>query len=123
MGAGGRVTVADLRAGKLPLNAVVCVTGVLTYFDSSASVLVVQDRTGAIRFDRVNVPELLYGQQVEVCGATRLAQSGMSLVRPAVKRAGSAGFPVARRTSPAEWLAGKVDWQWIGSHADYDKRF
>ena len=86
MGAGGRVTVADLRAGKLPLNAVVCVTGVLTYFDSSASVLVVQDRTGAIRFDRVNVPELLYGQQVEVCGATRLAQSGMSLVRPAVSR-------------------------------------
>jgi signal transduction histidine kinase/CheY-like chemotaxis protein len=107
------VTVADLRAGKLPLKAAVCVTGVLTYFDSSASVLVVQDRTGAIRFDRVNVPELLYGQQVEVCGATRLAQSGMSLVRPSVKRAGSASFPVARRTSPAEWLAGKVDWQWI----------
>jgi signal transduction histidine kinase/DNA-binding response OmpR family regulator len=113
IGPGGRVSVADLRAGNLPLAASVCVAGVSTYFDSSASVLVVQDRTGAIRFDRVNAPELLDGRQVEVCGATRRAQSGLTLVRPNVQPLGSARLPTARRTSPAEWIEGKVDWQWI----------
>jgi signal transduction histidine kinase/DNA-binding response OmpR family regulator len=110
---GGRVTTADLRAGKLPLAAEVCVSGVATRYDEDAESLVIQDRTGAVKFDTVNGPEPPYGQRVEVCGETRRAPNGMTLVRPGVKALDIADLPAARRTSPGEWLTGRVDWQWI----------
>jgi signal transduction histidine kinase/CheY-like chemotaxis protein len=107
------VTAADLRVGKLPVAAEVCVAGVATFYNADAVSLVVQDRTGAIKFDKVNGPEPPYGQRVEVCGETRRAQSGMTLARPGVKDLGAPDLPSARRTSSAEWFTGKVDWQWI----------
>jgi signal transduction histidine kinase/DNA-binding response OmpR family regulator len=113
LGPGGRVSTADLRGGGLPVAAEACVTGVATYYDSVVGTLVVQDGTGAIKFDNVNVPALRYGQRTEVCGETRPAQGGTMLARPAFKALGQAELPVARRTSPEEWLQGRVDWQWI----------
>ena len=82
IGPGGRVTTADLRAGKLPAAVEACVTGVATYYDSLAGTLVVQDQTGAVKFDNVNAEMPRYGLQIEVCGETRRAQSGTTLARP-----------------------------------------
>jgi signal transduction histidine kinase/CheY-like chemotaxis protein len=113
IGAGGRVSTAALRAGKLPVAVEVCVTGAATYYDSLAGTLVVQDRTGAIKFDNVNAEMPRYGLQIEVCGETRRTQSGTTLARPYVKVVGNAGLPASKRTSPSEWSRGKVDWQWI----------
>ena len=113
IGPGGRVSAADLSAGRLPVAAEVCVTGVATYYDLGAGMLVVQDQAGAVKFDNVNLRSLEYGQRVEVCGETRRAQSGMSLAKPNVKLLGKADLPVPRRTSPKEWSKGEVDWQWI----------
>jgi len=113
LGPGGRVTTAGLRAGRLPVAVEACVTGVSTYYDSVVGTLVIQDRTGAIKFDNVNTPASRYGQQTEVCGETRRAQTGMTLARPGVKALRKADLPVARRTSPKEWSAGRTDWQWI----------
>jgi signal transduction histidine kinase/CheY-like chemotaxis protein len=113
IGARGRATAADLRAGRLPVAAEVCVAGVTTYFDPDAHTLVVQDSTGAVKLGDVNRQDLGYGQQVAVCGQTRPAQSGMTLARPSVKVLGDADPPAARPTASGEWLAGRVDWQWI----------
>ena len=113
VGPGGRVNVADLRAGNLPVGAEVCIIGVPIYYDWFAGVVVIQDGTGAIRIDKVNPSNLSYGRRVEACGQTRPAGSGLSLVRPSLRQLGEAGFPEARRTSSTEWLQGKVDWQWI----------
>ena len=113
VGPGGRVNAADLRAGKLPVAVEVCVKGVATFYDLGAGSLVVQDQTGAIKFDNVNLRALQYGQRVEVCGETRRAQNGMSLAKPNVKALGQTDLPASRRTSPAEWSKGKVDWEWI----------
>jgi hypothetical protein len=85
IGPGGRVTTADLRAGKLPVAVEVCVTGVATYYDALAGTLVVQDLTGAVKFDNVNAMIPRYGVRIEVCGETRRAQSGMTLAKPNVK--------------------------------------
>ncbi|HEY1219016.1 MAG: response regulator [Bryobacteraceae bacterium] len=113
IGPGGRVSVADLRAGNLPVAVEVCVTGVATYYDADFGTLVVQDQTGALKFDKVNTPGLADRQRVEVCGETRRAESGMTLVRPSVTVLGKSDMPVARRTTAEQWLKGKVDWQWI----------
>jgi signal transduction histidine kinase/CheY-like chemotaxis protein len=113
IGPNGRVSVADLSAGDLPAGAQVCVAGSSTYYDPEAGRLVIQDQTGAVHFDKVNAPDLSSNQQVEVCGETRGAQAGISLVRPHVKLLGKATWPAARPTSPTEWFQGKVDWQWI----------
>jgi signal transduction histidine kinase/DNA-binding response OmpR family regulator len=110
---GGRVATADLRAGRLPLAAEVCVTGVATYYDPGTGELAIQDRTGALKLDNVKRPGPRYGQQVEVCGETRRARSGMTLARPNARTLGLADLPVARRTSSGEWIEGRVDWQWI----------
>jgi len=110
---GGRVTTADLRAGTVPPAVEVCVTGVATYYDPDAGSLVVQDRAGAIKFEKANAPEPPDGQRVEVCGETRRAQSGMTLARPGVKMLSPAELPAARPTTSGEWLQGKVDWQFI----------
>jgi signal transduction histidine kinase/CheY-like chemotaxis protein len=107
---------ADLRAGKLPVAAEVCVTGVATYYDASAPTLVVQDQAGAVRFDNVSgMPPWgpRYGQHLEICGETRRALSGMTLAKPSFKSKGTADLPVSRRLSPEEWSKGRVDWQWI----------
>jgi signal transduction histidine kinase/CheY-like chemotaxis protein len=126
IGPGGRVSVADLRAGRLPAAQEVCVTGVSTYYAKESGTLVVQDETGAVKFDRMNTP-LHFGQRVEVCGVTHPAQSGMSLARPSVKLLGSADLPVAKRTGSAEWIKGQVDWRWIEvegmAHAVTEDRF
>jgi hypothetical protein len=113
VGPGGRVSTADLRAGNLPVAVEVCVTGVATYYDSLVGTLVVQDQTGAVKFDNVNTVMPRYGQLTEVCGETRRAQSGTTLARPNVKVIGNAHLPVSRRTSPEEWAKSRVDWQWI----------
>ena len=113
IGPGGRVSAADLRAGKLPVAAEVCVTGVETFYDQDTGRLVVQDGTGAIKLDNVNMRGAQYGQQVEVCGETRRAESGLALVQPDVKRLGKADLPVPKRPSAEEWSQGKVDWEWI----------
>jgi hypothetical protein len=107
------VTAADLRAGNLPAGEMVCVAGVATYNNPDTRNLVVQDGTGAIRLGGMSRPDLRQGTRVEVCGQTRGAQSGMTLARPDVTALGPGGFPPARRTSSDEWLAGRVDWQWI----------
>ena len=120
------MSVADLRAGRLSAGLEACVTGVSTYYSADSGTLVIQDQTGAIRFDRVNA-ELRVAERVEVCGVARPAQSGMSLARPIAKRLARADFPVARRTSSEEWLKGQVDWQWIEveglAHAVTSDRF
>jgi signal transduction histidine kinase/DNA-binding response OmpR family regulator len=113
IGPGGRVNIADLRAGTLPVAAEVCVSGVSTYYEEPSGSLVLQDQTGAIRFDRIHATGLSDLQQVELCGETHRIQGGMSLVRPEVRSLRKASPPPARRTSPAEWLQGKVDWRWI----------
>ena len=113
IGPGGRVSTADLRAGRLPVAAEVCIAGVATYYESAVGRLVVQDGTGAIKFDNVSGRGLRYGRQVEVCGETHPAQGGMLLARPVVRTLGEAALPATRRTSPEEWLKGEVDWQWI----------
>jgi signal transduction histidine kinase/CheY-like chemotaxis protein len=113
IGPGGRVRVADLRSGKLPVAAEVCVTGVSTHYDSLIGSLVIQDRTGAIKFDNVIVAMPRYGQQLEVCGETRAARSGMSLANPSVKLLGKGDLPVSRKASAAEWSRGRFDWQWV----------
>ena len=113
IGPGGRVSTADLRAGKLPVAVEVCVTGVATLYDPDLGTLVVQDGTGAIKFGDVPRPGPQGGRRVEVCGETRPAQSGTKLARPSVKVLGDADLPVARRTSPGEWSRGRVDWEWI----------
>jgi signal transduction histidine kinase/CheY-like chemotaxis protein len=113
IGPGGRVNIADLRAGNLPAAAEVCISGVSTFYDQYSGALVLQDQTGSIRFDRIHAPGLSDLQQVELCGETHRIQSGMSLVRPEVKSLRKTSPPPARRTSPAEWLQGKVDWRWI----------
>ena len=113
---GGRVTTADLRAGKLPVAAEVCITGVATYYDAIAATLVVQDQAGAVKFENVSgMPPWgpPYGQHLEICGETRGAQSGMTLANPSIKSLGTADLPVTRRHSPEEWSKGRVDWQWI----------
>jgi signal transduction histidine kinase/DNA-binding response OmpR family regulator len=97
----------------LPVAVEACVTGVSTYYDSVVGTLIIQDETGAIKFDNVNTPASRYGQQTEVCGETRRAQTGMTLARPSVKALRKADLPVARRTSPKEWSEGRADWQWI----------
>ena len=107
------MSAADLRADKLPVAAEVCVTGVATFNDPDTGRLVVQDETGAIKFDNVNLEVAQYSKKMEVCGETRRAQSGMSLDQPNVKTLGWAAMPVPRRTSPEEWSQGKVDWEWI----------
>ena len=113
---GGRVSTADLRAGKLPVAVEVCVTGVATYYDALAGTLVLQDLAGAVKFDNVNTGmppwSPRYGQRLEICGETRGAQSGMTLAKPNFKSMGTADLPVARRHSPEEWSKGRVDWQW-----------
>ena len=113
IGAGGRVTTADLRAGGLPVAEEVCVAGVATYYDPDTRSLVVQDRAGAVKLGDVDQPDVAYVRHVEVCGQTRRAQSGTTLARPSAKNLGPADYPPARRTSSGEWLAGRVDWQWI----------
>jgi signal transduction histidine kinase/CheY-like chemotaxis protein len=113
IGPGGRVNIADLRAGNLPVSAEVCVSGVSTYYEEPSGSIVLEDKTGAIRFDRIHAPGLSDLQQVELCGETHRIQGGMSLVRPEVRSLRKAGPPPARRTSPTEWLQGKVDWRWI----------
>src|ERR1035441_6391578 len=124
---GGRVSTADLRAGKLPVAAEVCVTGLATLYNPDFGTMVVQDRTGAIQFSEVPKPGPWDGRRVEVCGETRPAQSGMTLARPRIKVLGEADLPVARRTSPEEWSRGSVDWQWIEvegvAHATTSDRF
>ena len=110
---GGRVSTADLRAGKLAVAVEACVTGVVTNYDQDLGTLVVQDRTGAFKFGEVPRPGARFGQQTEVCGETRPAQSGMTLARPSVKALRDADLPVPRPTSPEEWSTGRVDWQWI----------
>src|ERR1039457_1464429 len=112
-GPGGRVSMADLRAGKLPVAAEVCIAGVATYYDSIAGTLVVQDQTGAIKLGNVNIAGPMSGQRTEVCGETRRTLSGMTLAKPNVKTLGNAGLPAAKRTSPGEWSKGRVDWEWI----------
>jgi signal transduction histidine kinase/CheY-like chemotaxis protein len=113
IGPGGRVNIADLRAGKLPVAVEVCVTGVVTYYDSMTGTLVVQDRTGAIKFDNVNATMPQSDERVEVCGETRHSQSEMTLASPTVKVLGKGGPPVSKPTSPRDWSTGQVDWRWI----------
>jgi signal transduction histidine kinase/CheY-like chemotaxis protein len=113
IGPGGRVNIADLRAGNLPVAAEVCVSGVSTYYEEPSGSIVLEDNTGAIRFDRIHAPGLSDLQQVELCGETHRIQGGMSLVRPEVRSLQKASSPPARRTSPTEWLQGKVDWRWV----------
>jgi hypothetical protein len=113
IGPGGRVSTADLRAGNLPVAGEVCVVGVATHYDQDLGILVVQDQAGAFKFDSVDAPGVSYGRRVEVCGETRRAQSGMSLASPHAKQLEWVSLPIARRASPAEWLNGRVDWQWI----------
>jgi len=110
---GGRVSTADLRAGKLAVAVEACVTGVVTNYDQDLGTLVVQDRTGAFKFGEVPRPGARFGQQTEVCGETRPARIGMTLARPSVKALRDADLPVPRPTSPEEWSTGRVDWQWI----------
>src|ERR1039458_819682 len=112
----GRVTTADLRAGKLPAAVEVCVTGVATYYDSLAGTLVVQDQAGAMRFDHVNAAIPRFGLQIEVCGETRRAQSGTTLARPYVKVLGNAGLPASKRTSPSEWSRDRKSTRLNSSH-------
>ena len=111
------MSTADLRAGKLPVAAEVCVAGVATSYDSIVGTLVIQDQTGAMKLDNVNTGMdtrgLRYGQRTEVCGETRPAESGMTLARPHVRVLGKADLPVSRPNSPAEWSKGQLDWQWI----------
>ena len=102
IGPGGRVSTADLRAGKLPVAAEVCVAGVVTYYDSLVGTLVVQDQAGAIKFDNMSAEMPRYGQRLEACGETRRAQSGMTLANTTFKVLGDAGVPAARRASAAE---------------------
>src|ERR1019366_5829813 len=71
---GGRVSTADLSAGKLPVAVEVCATGVATYYDALAGTLVLQDLAGAVKFDNLStgMPSWCprYGQQMEICGET-----------------------------------------------------
>ena len=90
---GGRVTVADLRSGSLPVAKSVCVGGVATYTDIFTGVLVVQDKTGGMRFGNLRLHGDLYGQQVEVCGATRVGAGGMTLANPQVRSLGAGKLP------------------------------
>ena len=113
IGPGGRVSIADLSAGKLPVAVGVCVTGAVTYYDSMMGILVVQDPTGAIKFDNVSAAIPRWDRRVEVCGETRHTQIGMTLARPAAKVLGQAGVPVSKPTSLQDWSTGRVDWQWI----------
>jgi signal transduction histidine kinase/CheY-like chemotaxis protein len=105
--------VADLRAGSLPVSAAVCVNGVATYDDMTKATLVVQDRTGGVRFGDVNMESDLAGQRVEVCGETRQGTGGMSLAGAQVKALGTVAFPKPAPVSTGNWVSGAVDWKWV----------
>ena len=109
----GLISVADLRAGSPPVSAAVCVDGVATYSDSVTGTLILQDRTGGIRFGNMNIRGNLSGQRVQVCGETRQSNAGMSLAGPQVKSLGPAAYPQPVVTSAAQWEKGSVDWKWV----------
>jgi signal transduction histidine kinase/CheY-like chemotaxis protein len=91
----------------------VCVDGVATYGDVFTGLLVVQDRTTAVRIADVALHAHTAGQQVEVCGETRPGTGGMTLARPQVKVLGAGKLPAPVSLSTDSWLRHAADWQWV----------
>jgi signal transduction histidine kinase/CheY-like chemotaxis protein len=109
----GKVSLADLRSGSLPIAVEVCVNGVATYTDIYTGVLVVQDRTAGIRIGDVTLHGDVTGRQVEVCGETRPGTGGMTLARPQVKILGPGKLPAPISLSADAWSRHAADWQWV----------
>jgi hypothetical protein len=109
----GIVSVADLRSGSLPVAIGVCVQGVATYTDIFTGAVVVQDRTGGMRFGNVRLAGDLAGQQVEVCGETRPETGGMTLASPEVKILRGGKLPEPFLATPEAWSRHALDWQWV----------
>ena len=109
----GKVPLADLQSGSLPVAVGVCVDGVATYSDIYTGVLVVQDRTTGIRIGDVALHGDMAGQQVEVCGETRPGTGGMTLARPQVKILGAGKLPAPVLLSSDAWSRHAADWQWV----------
>jgi len=89
------------------------VDGVATYNDITKAALIVQDRTGGIRFGNVDTEDAISGRRVEVCGETRQATGGMSLAGAKVKMLGKSVLPKPVAVSAREWTRGAVDWKWV----------
>jgi len=86
--------------------------GVATFNDPDTGRLVVQDETGAIKFDNVNWRWRSTARKWR-SAAKRGAPKWMSLDPAECQDAGLGGYAGSRRTSPEEWSQGKVDWEWI----------